>query len=87
MFLGFVDFVVFMVFAFLGKHKIKTSGKGKHVFVVFGFFDFFCVFFVFQDIGNDMYMQEGICACEEKHACVGSDIYVQEVVDICKMIS
>ena len=67
MFLGSMDFVIFMIFACLEKHKIRTSGKGKHVFVVFGFL--FFVFSVFQDVGNDMRMQEVICTCGEKSAC------------------
>ena len=58
-FLGFVDFVIFMIFAFLEKHKIKTSEKGKHVFVVFGFF-YFLIFFLCFWFSR---MQELICAC------------------------
>ena len=61
-------FCIFYGFSVLRKHKKgNTSGKESmffHCFLVFLMFFGFLL-----DVGNDIYMQEGICACEGKNAC------------------
>ena len=61
--------LVLYIYGFLGlrKHKKGKPVEGqKHIFAIsFMIFFIFLVFGVFQNVGNDMCMQEVTCMCRK----------------------